>query len=104
MTKARLHLLLDQPEAAHKTVEELLPLLDYLDANHRRQDILWTIYLVMTAVGREEEAKEALQNAYEYVQLIAGRTQDEDLRRSWLENVPVNPEILAQIEKMGLGQ
>jgi tetratricopeptide (TPR) repeat protein len=101
--KARLHLALNQPEAALTSVEDLLPLLDYLDANSRRQELMWTIYLVMSAVGREQEAKEALQDAYEYVQLISARTQDDDLRRSWLEKVPDNPRILAEIKKTELG-
>jgi tetratricopeptide (TPR) repeat protein len=100
--KARLHLALNQPEAALATVEELLPLLDLLEANLRRQELFFTIYLVMEAVGREQEAKEALQSAYEYVQLIAGRTQDDGLRRSWLENVPDNPLIMAEAKKLGL--
>ena len=50
---------------------------------------------------RLEEEKEALKKAFDYIQLIAGRTQDDDLRRSWLENVRDNPLIMAEAEEMG---
>jgi hypothetical protein len=101
-SKARLHLALNQSEAALATVEELLPMLHLLDANFRRQESYWTIFRVMRAAGRENESAEALQRAFEYVQSIAERIEDDDLRRGWLEDVPDNPQILAEAEKMGI--
>lgn len=45
--------------------------------------------------GREEEADEYLHQAYERVMMVAGKISDEDLRRSYLENVRDNAAIQA---------
>lgn len=50
----------------------------------------------LRAAGREVEADDALRRAYERVMLVAGKTQDESLRGSWLEDVRLNREILAE--------
>jgi hypothetical protein len=37
-----------------------------------------------------------LQRAYDRVMRVASKTQDEALRRGWLEDVPDNREIIAE--------
>jgi len=54
---------------------------------------------LLRANGRETEADEYLQKAYDLVQLVASNTKDETLRRSWLENVRDNREIVAGWER-----
>ncbi len=76
--------------------------MDIVYCNHRRQELLWTIYLERKAAGEEREAEEALQNTINYINLIAGRIEDDKTRRSWLENVPDNPKIIAEAKKLGL--
>jgi tetratricopeptide (TPR) repeat protein len=53
---------------------------------------------VLRALGRDAEADDYLQRAYDRVMLVASKTQDETLRRGWLENVPDNREIVAEWE------
>jgi tetratricopeptide (TPR) repeat protein len=54
--------------------------------------------LALKANGKNEAAAEYLHQAHERVLLVADQCQDEDLKRSWLENVPENREILAAWE------
>jgi tetratricopeptide (TPR) repeat protein len=56
----------------------------------------------LRGLGREDEADEHLRQAYEWVMLVAEKTQDETLRRSWLENVALNQQILAEAEERGI--
>jgi len=44
---------------------------------------------------------DCLRRAYERVVLVAGKIQDDDLRRSYLENVPDNREILKEAQERG---
>jgi len=76
--------------------------MDIVYCNHRRQELLWTIYLERKAAGEEREAEETLLNTLNYINLIAGRIEDDKTRRSWLEDVPDNPKIIAEAEKLGL--
>jgi len=39
---------------------------------------------------------EYLQKAYDRVMIVASKTKDETLRKSWLENVRDNSEIIAE--------
>jgi tetratricopeptide (TPR) repeat protein len=57
---------------------------------------------VLRALGREEEADIHLTKALERVMQVAANTSDETLRRSWLENVPLNREIIAEARERGL--
>ena len=49
-----------------------------------------------------DKADEYLRQAYERVMLVAGNTKDDDLRTSFLENVPWNREILAEAKAYGI--
>ena len=62
----------------------------------------WAYARALRAAGRTAEADEQLRLAYARIQLVAGNTHDEALRRGWLENIRVNREILADWEKYGV--
>ena len=100
--KARFHLALGQQEQARRAIEELRPLMDIVYCNHRRQELLWTMYLERKTAGDERAAEELLQEAREYIDLIAGRIEDAGIRQSWLEKVPDNPKIIAEAEELGV--
>ena len=56
----------------------------------------------LRAAGRAAEADEYLRKARERVMLVAGKIEDETLRRGWLENVRLNRELLAEWAARGL--
>ncbi|MGC9024826.1 MAG: tetratricopeptide repeat protein [Chloroflexia bacterium] len=58
------------------------------------QEVWWAIFRVRRGLGDEEGARAALKQARNLVQEQAGRLRDPRLRRSFLENVPVNREVL----------
>jgi tetratricopeptide (TPR) repeat protein len=58
---------------------------------------------VLRALGREAEADDYLQRAYERVMLVASKIQDESLRQSFLENRLDNREIVAEWEARQVG-
>jgi hypothetical protein len=58
-------------------------------------------YQALLANGDEDEALEYLNKAYERVMVVAGKTTDPELRRSWLEDVPTTREILAEAALRG---
>jgi len=47
---------------------------------------------------RNDEAADFLERAYQRIMLVARNIQNEDLRRSWLENVRLNREIIEDME------
>ncbi len=55
----------------------------------------FTCYRVLQAVG-DAQAYEVLQTMYDLLQASATEIEDEDLRRSYLENVLVNRQIVAE--------
>ncbi len=54
---------------------------------------------ILFELDREKEAREYLQKAYERVMLIAQKTEDDELRLSWLENAKINREIIEEYGK-----
>ena len=59
--------------------------------------IYLTCYQVLQAVD-DPRAEEILETAYEMLQERAAKIEDESLQRSFLENVPINREIIAEYE------
>lgn len=57
---------------------------------------------VYRANHQPEKADEFLRKAYERVMLVAGKIQDDELRRSYLENVKENREILTEVQERGI--
>jgi tetratricopeptide (TPR) repeat protein len=64
----------------------------------------FTLYRCLAALGEQAEADEYLEKAYNRVMLVAGKTNDSALRKSWLENVAINREILKEAGKRGIGE
>ncbi len=69
-----------------------------LEAQHgmitQAQRFYFTHYQILQANGRTDEAKIYLQKAYDEVCRVAGQITEEALRASFLQNVPINRQIL----------
>jgi predicted ATPase len=101
LVKANLHLALleedrSHAEAAIKSTEEVMKV---IEIDHpvwiMPEHCLYLHACALRVNGREEEADEYLRQAYERVMMVAENISDEDLRRSYLENVRVNRAIQA---------
>jgi tetratricopeptide (TPR) repeat protein len=57
---------------------------------------------ILRKLNRDTEADEYFLRAYERVMLVAEKTKNEDLRKSWLENVRVNKEIIETAAERGI--
>jgi hypothetical protein len=96
-TAARLHLALGEAAAALAHSTEAIRLIETSPDLWEMEGSLYTHARALRATGRETEADVYLRRAYERVQLVARQTADETLRRSWLENVRDNREIVALV-------
>ena len=96
-TAARLCLALGEADEALVYSAEAIRLMETPDLWEMEQ-ITFTHSRVLSALGRTAEADEYLRRAYERVMLVARKTQDPELRCSWLENVRDNCEIVAEWE------
>jgi hypothetical protein len=65
--------------------------------------VLLTCYQVLHA-GRDPRAGEILEAAHRLLQARAGQIDDEALRRSFLENVAANREIVAAWQALHSGE
>jgi len=91
---ARLRLELDEVDMALKDSAEANRLASTWPSTPH--GYFFTYSRALRAAGREAEADHELQRAYERVMSVASRIKAESLRRSWLENVRENREILAE--------
>ncbi len=57
------------------------------------QEVWWAAWRVWQATGDPDRASQALEHAHHLVQEQAGRIADLELRRSFLERIPVNREV-----------
>jgi hypothetical protein len=94
-----LHLALGEPEAAFSTSAEVLRLADIMPFPPTPERYFFVHSRILRALGRGAEADEYLRKAHERVMLVASKTKDETLRRSWLENVRDNREIVAAADR-----
>ncbi len=94
--RARLHLALGSPEKAYDDSSRAMRLLESNPWLPMPQNHLHTQSLVLRALEREAEADDHLLRAYERVVAVANKLTDDSLRHSWLHNVRVNREIVAQ--------
>jgi tetratricopeptide (TPR) repeat protein len=92
-TAAQLHLALGQVEEATARSTEAMRLVATWP--FVPEEYVFTHSRALRAAGREAEADDYLRRAYERVMLVADKTHDESLHRSWLENVRINREIVA---------
>jgi tetratricopeptide (TPR) repeat protein len=97
-------LLLDQGdvEGAYERTSELARLLDYVPAHPALQDYAYTHAQVLQALGRTKEAAPYIKRAYDWIMLVADKTENEAWRRSWLEDARRNREIITEYKERGL--
>jgi tetratricopeptide (TPR) repeat protein len=95
---ARLHLALGDVEQALESSNRTMQLYAAFPDGLYAQQYFLTHARVLRALGRDDEADEYLQRAYERVMLVASKTHDDALRQSFLENAIDNREIVAEWE------
>jgi len=97
---ARLSLARGERTQALSHVEEILTHLETgnLDGALEPYRIYLTCYQVLSA-NQDPRARETLADAYNLLQERAENIANESLRRSFLENVAVNREIISEYEK-----
>jgi tetratricopeptide (TPR) repeat protein len=61
----------------------------------------YTHVRVLQALGRLDEVEPHLRKAFDRVMQVAEKTQDEELRQTWLENVAIHREIMAEAKARG---
>ncbi len=94
-----LHLQQGNLEAAHACVDEILALLFPPEGKGAEgtESIAAGLacYRILHATGDGERARELLQHAHDTLQQYASHIETEDLRRSYLERVSVNRDVIA---------
>ncbi len=104
-TKAQFHLTLLEEDQSHaesalECTEEALKCCELeLGVWVMPEQIHFQHSRALRVNGREEEADEYLHQAYERVMMVAGKINDEDLRRTFLENVRDNRDIQAMYQE-----
>jgi hypothetical protein len=85
------------PSLAQTQVEEILSYLetDSLEGTDEPFRVYLTCYQVLKA-NQDPRAQEILTTAHNLLQEHAGNTTDEEMRRSFLENVPAHRELVRE--------
>jgi predicted ATPase/class 3 adenylate cyclase len=96
---AKLHLALGEIDDAYEYSVNALESMLGFDAPESKY---FTHALILRKLDRDSEANEYLLRAYERVMLVAEKTKDPDLRRSWLENVSINKKIIEIAAERGI--
>ena len=99
---ARLYLALGRPEEAIEATSKVMALWESRRYLPRPQHYFQTHSLALRTLGQESEANQYLRLAFERVQFVAGKFKDDSLRRSWLDDVRVNREIMSAYKRFGL--
>jgi len=92
----------DRMQDARDLVEKALPHLEsipFWDYTHHEPKMFLTCWLVLHAAG-DARARGVLEKAYRAIQDAADSIEDEALRHSFLENVPVHREIVEIWERL----
>ncbi|UCF61833.1 MAG: hypothetical protein JSV37_03890, partial [Anaerolineaceae bacterium] len=100
---ARLYLALGQAEKAAEYSSEAMDLMRITPSTSSPEVKLFTHARALFELSQEKEAEECLQKAFDRVMLVANNMKDEELRRSWLENVKINRDILEAYAERGIG-
>jgi tetratricopeptide (TPR) repeat protein len=99
---ARLHIKLGDYEIALKQTTEMLELMEMVPGPYEPEVKYYTHAKALYGLGRDEEGDEFLKKARDRVTSVAEGIKDEALRRSWLENVKLNREILKVRAQRGI--
>jgi predicted ATPase/predicted Ser/Thr protein kinase len=104
--KARIHLALLSEDSSHTqkailALENSLKVFDEYRVGGCTEFLFYTAWQVYQANGFFEEADDYLRKAYERVMLVAGKIKDDDLRKSFMENVLENRAILKEAKAQG---
>jgi len=105
---ADLHMALSEEDPAHAfealvAIEKALEVIEEFPEIWLPPEYLYfTASKVLRTNKRLDEADDYLRQAYERVMLVAGNIKDDDLRRSYLKNVPVNRDIVAETNARGM--
>jgi tetratricopeptide (TPR) repeat protein/predicted Ser/Thr protein kinase len=99
---ARLFLALNQPEEALRYAQEAIQLLPVAPEIYGREQFYFTYSRALRATGQHRDADEALRRAFESLMRIADQTKDKVLRKSLLENVPYNREMVTEATERGV--
>ncbi len=91
-TAAWVELAHNHPEKALAYSQEAMDL--FADDPVKPEGYQYVHVCALWANGRDEEANTLLEQAYQRVMQVAGLIQDEAFRQSWLEDVPVNRQIV----------
>jgi len=91
--RARVAMAMGDLAAALELAENLMAALDRLDGGERRQ-VLFTCHQVLARTG-DSRAPQLLVRVYDELQARAATITDADLRRSFLNNVPLHREIVS---------
>jgi len=99
---AQLSLALNDPEGAYEYSRELARLLDHVPSHPAKQDYAYTHAQVLQALGRTKEAELYIKRAYDWITLVADKTENEVWRLAWLEDARRNKEILEAAAELGI--
>jgi tetratricopeptide (TPR) repeat protein len=90
----RLHLQNEDLDAAQKCAEKMLELLFPAEGKGRENVAAsMACYHILQASGKGERARELLAHAHEILQRDAARLENDELRRSYLERIPLHGEV-----------
>jgi tetratricopeptide (TPR) repeat protein len=103
-TLAAAHLALKDTTTALDYARQALTILDKCQGEGPEfpQQDYFTCYQVFAAAGEADAARAALQSAYRLVMARAEKITDPALRQSFLERVPINRQIVQEIQKAGI--
>ena len=93
---ARLHLAMGEHALALRNTKEVMSLLAASPQIYGHEQFYFTHSRALRATGQLQRADEALRHAHGWVMKIAAQTEDEALRKCWLENVRYNREIVQE--------
>jgi len=76
-------------------IERALEAVDKNDTHAPNEDVvrLW-VFRALKMLGETERARTVLLPSYEWIDQTASKIEDETLRRSWVENVPYNRQVI----------
>ena len=101
---ARMHNTLGDHELALKYSTEMLGLMEVVPGPYEPEVKYFTHAKALYGLKRDDEGDEFLKKARDRVTSIAEEIKDEELRRSWLEDVFMNREILGECDRRGIDQ